>query len=79
VRTYEVTAHSTASVSTLYALLVTGSTWPTWSPVNSLELDGADGSSDGTQQVGDVRVIPHREAGQPGASGGTRAGSPVRL
>lgn len=55
--TLEITAEarSTADPDTLYGLLADGSTWPTWSPLGSFELESAGtGTGEG---VGAVRVF----------------------
>lgn len=53
VQRIEHTATTTADPARVYALLIDGSSWPAWSPIESVELegDGADG------HVGTVRVL----------------------
>lgn len=38
-RNIDVTAHSRAAPSAVFGLLVDGSTWPRWSPIESFELE----------------------------------------
>jgi Polyketide cyclase / dehydrase and lipid transport len=40
-RHIEVTSHSAATPDAVFALLVDGSTWPRWSPIESFELERA--------------------------------------
>ena len=40
VQRIETTARSSADAATVYSLLIDGKTWPTWSPLDSFELDG---------------------------------------
>lgn len=47
------TATTTADPAGVYALLLDGASWPTWSPIDSVELEGH--GSDG--HVGTVRVL----------------------
>lgn len=53
----EIDVHATtaASPETVFALLVDGSTWPTWSPIGSFEL--ASPGATGGESVGAVRVF----------------------
>jgi uncharacterized protein YndB with AHSA1/START domain len=53
VQRIEHTVTTTADPAAVYALLLDGSSWPSWSPIDSVELegDGADG------HVGTVRVL----------------------
>jgi uncharacterized protein YndB with AHSA1/START domain len=53
VQRIEHTATTTADPGEVYALLIDGASWPTWSPIESVDLegDGADG------HVGTVRVL----------------------
>jgi Polyketide cyclase / dehydrase and lipid transport len=50
-----VRAETTADPDAVYALLVDGATWPTWSPLGSFELEQA--GPDGGEGVGAVRVF----------------------
>jgi polyketide cyclase/dehydrase/lipid transport protein len=51
----EHTATTTADPPVVYALLREGATWPSWSPIESVELErGGDGEPEG---VGAVRVL----------------------
>jgi hypothetical protein len=53
-REIDVTATSTASAEAVYALLAEGTTWPTWSPIESYELEAGSGPTpDG---VGEIRI-----------------------
>lgn len=45
-------ARSSADATTVYSLLVDGSTWPTWSPLESFELE-----SPGPERLGSIRVF----------------------
>jgi uncharacterized protein YndB with AHSA1/START domain len=53
VQRIEHTVTTAADPAAVYALLLDGSSWPSWSPIDSVELegDGADG------HVGTVRVL----------------------
>jgi hypothetical protein len=54
-RHIEVTKHSTASPDAVFALLADGNTWPSWSPIESFELERAgDPPPEG---VGAIRVL----------------------
>jgi hypothetical protein len=53
---YAVASHSQASPGDVFTLLVNASTWPTWSPVDTAEVEGGDDQA-GQQQVGDTRVF----------------------
>jgi hypothetical protein len=52
----DVRAHSAASADEVYALLAAGTTWPTWSPIDSFELErpgergGQDGDGDASRE-----------------------------
>lgn len=53
VQRIEHTATTTADPAAVYGLLIDGASWPTWSPIDSVELEG-----DGTDgHVGTVRVL----------------------
>lgn len=55
VQKIETTARSSADATTVYALLVDGMSWPTWSPLDSFELESeAPGGGEG---LGAVRVF----------------------
>jgi hypothetical protein len=56
-----VLTHTTAAPELLYALLIRGSTWPTWINLDSmtLEREGVDGG----ESVGAIRVFQFRRAG----------------
>jgi hypothetical protein len=55
VQKIETTARSSADAKTVYSLLVAGKTWPTWSPLDSFELESeAPGGGEG---LGAVRVF----------------------
>lgn len=51
VQRIETEARSSADAATIYSLLVDGTTWPTWSPLESFELESGDGG------LGSVRVF----------------------
>ena len=53
VQRIEHTATTTADPAAVYGLLIDGASWPSWSPIESVQLegDGADG------HVGTVRVL----------------------
>ncbi|MFI5776711.1 SRPBCC family protein [Nocardia sp. NPDC051570] len=53
---YVVTARSQAEPAAVFSALVRAGTWPSWSPIDSVELDGGD-DPDAAQQVGAVRVF----------------------
>jgi polyketide cyclase/dehydrase/lipid transport protein len=53
---YAVTATSAAAPEQVFAVLVRGATWPSWSPIDEFTLDG-DGDPDGPQGVGAVRLF----------------------
>ena len=46
-------SHSQASPAAVFDLLVRGQTWPSWSPIDSAEVDDPSGR----QQVGDKRIF----------------------
>jgi Polyketide cyclase / dehydrase and lipid transport len=53
---YAVTAHSGAEPAAVFDALARGATWPSWSPIDAVEVaDGGDPLS--RQQVGDTRII----------------------
>src|SRR5437879_3240983 len=54
---FEVTVHSTAQPSTVYALLRDGSTWPVWSTVEKFALEKA--GSPEPESVGAIRNFSH--------------------
>jgi uncharacterized protein YndB with AHSA1/START domain len=56
VQRIEVTASSTAPPETVYRLLAEGSTWPTWSPLESFALE-RPASSGAPEGVGAIRVF----------------------
>jgi hypothetical protein len=51
VQRIETQATSSADAATIYALLIDGTTWPTWSPLESFELESGDGG------LGSIRVF----------------------
>jgi hypothetical protein len=51
-----VSSRSKASRGAVYALLVRSGTWPSWSPIDSVEIEGG-GDPAGQQQIGDIRVF----------------------
>lgn len=53
--TSAVNSSSKAGPEAVYALLARSGTWPSWSPVDSVEIEGGDPAV--PQQVGDVRVV----------------------
>ncbi|WP_166355726.1 SRPBCC family protein [Phytoactinopolyspora limicola] len=55
VQRIEVTAHTSAPPSAVYALLLDGASWPRWSPVETFEL--VQPGSDGGESVGAVRAF----------------------
>ena len=53
-RRIDITAHSTATVTAVYALLADGTTWPRWSPIESYEREqSVEPSPDG---IGEIRI-----------------------
>ncbi|MGH3944032.1 MAG: SRPBCC family protein [Pseudonocardiaceae bacterium] len=51
----EVKVHTSADAATVYALLRDGTTWPTWSPIDSFRLERAgDGEPEG---LGAIRIF----------------------
>jgi hypothetical protein len=81
-RHIEVTKHSTASPEAVFALLVDGNTWPSWSPIESFELERAGdpppegvgairvfrrGKTIGRDQI--VEIVPARRFGYVSLSG----------
>lgn len=54
--TSAVSSSSKADPGAVYTLLVRPGTWPSWSPVDSVEIEGG-GDPAAPQQVGDVRVV----------------------
>ena len=50
VQRIETSARSAADATTVYSLLVDGTTWPTWSPLESFERVSGDG-------LGEIRVF----------------------
>ncbi len=61
VRSYGTTAVSTAPPRSVYELLVDGSTWPTWSPVDSFESEPASrpqvADEGGTDPLDEIRIF----------------------
>ncbi len=53
--TFEVTATSRATPAQVYALLRSGATWPSWSPIGAFALARPDG--DGGEGIGAVRLF----------------------
>ncbi len=53
---YAVTSHSPAQPAAVFALLLRAGTWPSWSPIDSAEIEGG-GDPGALQQVGDTRVF----------------------
>jgi hypothetical protein len=81
-RHIEVTKHSTASPDAVFALLADGNTWPSWSPIESFELERAGdpppegvgairvfrrGRTTGRDQI--VEIVPGRRVGYVSLSG----------
>ncbi|EPH41336.1 SRPBCC family protein [Streptomyces aurantiacus] len=54
--TYAVTSHSPAKPEAVFTVLLRAATWPSWSPIDSAEIEGG-GDPDLPQEVGDVRVF----------------------
>jgi len=54
-RRIEVSATSVAPPSAVYALLIEGTTWPDWSPIESFELERPGGGA--PEGVGAIRVF----------------------
>ncbi|MCO5989686.1 SRPBCC family protein [Actinoallomurus spadix] len=50
------TSHSPASPHLVFAALVRAAAWPSWSPIDAVELEGG-GDSEDRQQVGDTRIF----------------------
>ncbi|HEY2762783.1 MAG TPA: SRPBCC family protein [Pseudonocardiaceae bacterium] len=40
-KSFDIRVHTPADITTVYALLCDGATWPTWSPIESFELERA--------------------------------------
>jgi hypothetical protein len=53
--TYTVSSGSKAGPGAVYALLVQSGSWPSWSPIDSVEIEGGDPAD--RQQIGDIRVF----------------------
>ncbi|MDQ0811695.1 hypothetical protein QFZ63_003409 [Streptomyces sp. B3I7] len=53
---YRVTSHSHATPGAVFSLLVRGGTWPSWSPIETVAIEGG-GDPDDPQKVGDTRVF----------------------
>jgi len=81
-RHVEVAKHSTAAPDAVFALLVDGDTWPSWSPIESFELERAGdpppegvgairvfrrGRTAGRDQI--VEIVPGRRFGYVSLSG----------
>jgi uncharacterized protein YndB with AHSA1/START domain len=81
-RHIEVTQHSAAPPSALFALLVDGETWPCWSPIEAFELERTGdpppegvgairvfrrGRTTGRDEI--VEVVPDRRLGYRSLSG----------
>lgn len=59
---YDVFANSAADARILYSLLINGSSWPKWTPIDSFELESENAQSQqevggGTQGIGAIRVF----------------------
>ncbi len=52
---YVVTSHSSANSDAVFTVLVHAATWPSWSPIDAVEIEGGD--TERPQQVGDTRVF----------------------
>ncbi|WP_049560923.1 SRPBCC family protein [Nonomuraea sp. SBT364] len=50
---YRVTARSQAAPGAVYAALVRAATWPSWSPIDSADVDG----DPEVQRIGDTRIF----------------------
>jgi hypothetical protein len=55
VQEIDVTARSRADAASVYRLLASGATWPTWSGLGSFELERADAA--GEEGVGAIRIF----------------------
>jgi len=81
-RHIEVTQHSAAAPTSLFALLINGETWPRWSPIEAFELERAGdpppegvgairafrrGRTIGRDEI--VEVVPDRRLGYRSLSG----------
>nr|BFD80830.1 SRPBCC family protein [Streptomyces sp. Xyl84] len=53
---YRVTARSQAKPGTVYTMLLIGVTWPAWSPIDSVEIEGGGDPAE-RQDVGDTRIF----------------------
>ncbi|MGC8919327.1 SRPBCC family protein [Streptomyces sp. PG2] len=53
---YRVTSHSHATPGAVFSLLVRGGTWSSWSPIDTVGIEGG-GDPDAPQKVGDTRVF----------------------
>ena len=53
---YSVSAHSPASASAIYRLLLTAASWPSWMPIDSIAVEGRPGTSS-LDAVGAIRVV----------------------
>jgi hypothetical protein len=51
----DVTVESAADAATIYALLRSGATWPTWSPITSFELESP--ADDEPEGLGAIRLF----------------------
>lgn len=52
---YVVTSHSSANSDAVFTVLVHAATWPSWSPIDAVEIEGGD--TERPQQIGDTRVF----------------------
>jgi hypothetical protein len=59
---YEVTARSQAEPATVYDVLLRTATWPSWSPIDSVEVQGDPAER---QRVGDLRTFRTGRAVSP--------------
>jgi hypothetical protein len=53
---YSVTSTSQARPAAVFTALVRGATWPKWSPIDAVEIEGG-GDPAGRQRVGDTRIF----------------------
>ncbi|WP_234384744.1 SRPBCC family protein [Streptomyces sp. MMG1121] len=49
------TSRSSANPDDVFTVLLHAATWPSWSPIDTVEVEGGD--PEGPQQVGDTRVF----------------------
>ena len=53
---YSVSAHSTASPTAIYRQLLVAATWPSWMPIDSIEVEGKPTTTE-LDDVGAIRIV----------------------